>query len=120
MHFIKSFLFAIPLAVVNLTPSACAQGVCNIYGCSSCGECSIYGCPQCGGSNSNYGGYDGYGGYGGYGGYDGYGGYGGYGGNSSGSSSGGAKQICNIYGCGVSPNIYGASPNGVCTIYGCP
>ena len=102
MHFIKSCLFAIPLAVVNLTPSACAQGVCNIYGCSSCGECSIYGCPQCGGSNSSYGG------------------YGGYGGNSSGSSSGGTKQICNIYGCGVSPNIYGASPNGVCTIYGCP
>ena len=105
MHFIKSFLFAIPLAVVNLTPSVCAQGVCNIYGCSSCGECSIYGCPQCGRSNSGYGG---------------YGGYGGYSGNSSGSSSGGPKQICNIYGCGVSPNIYGASPNGVCTIYGCP
>ena len=100
MNFIKSFLFAIPLAVVNLTPSACAQGVCNIYGCSSCGECTIYGCPPCGRGNS--------------------GGYGGYGGNQGGGSSGGPKQICNIYGCGVSPNIYGASPNGVCTIYGCP
>ena len=103
MNFIKSFLFAIPLAVVNLTPSACAQGVCNIYGCSSCGECTIYGCPPCGGGNSG-----------------GYGGYGGYGGNQGGGSSGGLKQICNIYGCGVSPNIYGASPRGVCTIYGCP
>ena len=106
MNFIKSFLFAIPLAVVNLTPSACAQGVCNIYGCSSCGECTIYGCPRCGGGNS--------------GGYGSYGSYGSYGGNQGGGSSGGPKQICNIYGCGVSPNIYGASPNGVCTIYGCP
>ena len=30
------------------------------------------------------------------------------------------EQICNPYGCGVSPNPYGASPNGVCTPYGCP
>ena len=29
-------------------------------------------------------------------------------------------QICNAYGCGVSPNQYGASPYGVCTQYGCP
>jgi hypothetical protein len=29
-------------------------------------------------------------------------------------------QTCNIYGCGLDPNIWGASPNGTCTIWGCP
>ena len=113
MHKLGSFIVSIPLAFIGLTPSVCAQGVCNVYGCSSCGECTVYGCPPCGNNSSGYGG--------GYGVYGGYGGYGGYSGNSGSSGGGGrAKQICNVYGCGVSPNVYGSSPNGVCTVYGCP
>ena len=103
MNKLGSFIFSIPLAFIGLTPSVCAQGVCNVYGCSSCGECTVYGCPPCGNNSS------------------GYGGYGGYGGNSGNSGGGGGpKQICNVYGCGVSPNVYGSSPNGVCTVYGSP
>ena len=103
MNKLGSLIVSIPLAFIGLTPSVCAQGVCNVYGCSSCGECTVYGCPPCGNNSS------------------GYGGYGGYGGNSGNSGGGGGpKQICNVYGCGVSPNVYGSSPNGVCTVYGCP
>ena len=109
MKILTGLILSIPLALIGFSTPTCARGTCNVYGCSSCGVCTVYGCPQCGGNNSNRG----------YGGYRGYRGYGGYGRNGGGGN-GGATQTCNVYGCGVSPNVYGTSPNGVCTVYGCP
>ena len=90
MKKLTSVLFSLPVLFTGLTASTCAQGYCNMYGCSSCGVCNMYGCPDCGRNSSGYGG------------------------------GSGATQTCNMYGCGVSPNMYGSSPNGECTMYGCP
>ena len=55
MHRISTSLLALPFAIVSLSPSACAQGTCNMFGCSSCGQCSMFGCPDCGGRDSGLG-----------------------------------------------------------------
>lgn len=37
-----------------------------------------------------------------------------------GRDSNALPQKCNVYGCGYNPNVYGSSPRGTCTVYGCP
>ena len=29
-------------------------------------------------------------------------------------------QTCNVFGCGAAPNVFGSSPHGECTVFGCP
>ena len=37
-----------------------------------------------------------------------------------GARGGSVQQTCNMWGCGVNPNMWGSSPNGECNMWGCP